>query len=116
MKFCCYFEKTRADNGSLLLKLHSNDNPQKHLDIPQFEDSLTTKKLMPFLTYSLVTFSTKQRGTMHINICTIKVHVCSVPRLDFFFVVFIKIGHYRFYFVNHPRFYFIMTFISNQKF
>lgn len=82
MKFCCYFENGHADNGLLPFQLHSHDNPQKHLVIPQFEDSLTTKKLMPFSTYSLVIFSTKRKGRTHMNICTTKVHDCSVPRLD----------------------------------
>lgn len=30
------------------IQLHSNNNPQNYLDISEFEDSLTTKKLMPF--------------------------------------------------------------------
>lgn len=48
MKFCGYFENIHVDNELLSYQLHSNDNPKKHLDIPQFEDSLTTKKLMAF--------------------------------------------------------------------
>jgi len=52
MKVCCYIENSHADNGLLPFQLHSNNNPQKHLDVPQFEDSLTTKKLMPFSTSS----------------------------------------------------------------
>lgn len=96
MKFFRYFENSNADNGLLPFQLHSHDNPQKHLVIPQFEDSLTTKKQMPFSTYSLVIFSTKRKGRTHMNICTTKVHNCSVPRLDQnysfnFFVVLMKI-------------------------
>lgn len=71
----------------------------------------------PFL-LTLVIFSAKRRGRIHMQIRTTKVHICSLPRSDqnFSLIIYIKISHHRFHFINHLGFLLIMTFISNQKF
>lgn len=52
------------------------------------------------------------------EICTAKVHICSAPRSDqnYTVIIYIKISHQRFYFINHLELFLIMTFIGNQKF
>lgn len=71
----------------------------------------------PFL-LTLVIFSAERGGRTHMQICTIKVHIYSAPRSDqnYSSIIYIKIIHHRFYFINHLGLFLIMTFISNQKF
>lgn len=47
-----------------------------------------------------------------------KVHICSAPRSEqnYSLIIYIKISHHRFYFINHLGLFLTMTFISNQKF
>lgn len=72
------------------------------------------KNWCPFL----LTFSANRRGKIHMQIRITKVHICSVPRSDqnYSSIIYIKISHHRFYFINHLELFLTMTFISNQKF
>lgn len=66
MRFCYHFGNSSADDELLPFQLCSCcgltwKKLQKHLNIPQFEYSLTMKKLILFSKMFLATFSDKEK-------------------------------------------------------